>query len=141
VKNFPAFLWNLEVHFSLHRNLPLGPILSQIIHILPTSFFNFSVTRGILQSVSVSPMRFFFFISDFPTEIFYTFPVYGTWFAQLIILDCMILITLSKELQWGRSLFCNCKLALFLLKSIYSQNYCFQINLAFFRCVIFHGYT
>lgn len=37
------FLWHAEVYLSHYKNLPLGPILSQIIHILPTRFFFSSV--------------------------------------------------------------------------------------------------
>jgi hypothetical protein len=93
-----SIVWNLKVHYRVHKSPPLTPILSQInpmhsiLSYLPKIHFN------IVHPRLAFPSGLFPFA--FPTNILYAFrfsPIRATYPTYLILLGLIILIIFGEE--------------------------------------------
>jgi hypothetical protein len=106
-QGFPSILWNLGVHYHIHKSSPLVPILSQTnpVHsISPRSILILSthLHLGLPSPNSLLP-------SSFPTNNLYAFlfsPIHATCLAHLI-LNFTIVFILGKEYKLQSSSLCS----------------------------------
>jgi hypothetical protein len=101
-QELPNILWNLKVHYRVHKSPPLVPILSQInsAHtIRPISLRSILILSTNLRLGLPSGL----FPSGFPTNVLYAFlfsPICATCAAHLILLDLIFLINyVSRGVQ------------------------------------------
>jgi hypothetical protein len=89
-QKFPHLLWNPKVHYLVHKNPPLIPVVRHInsVHTLPTLYLFKIYSNIILHLRLYHPSSRF--LSGFPTRILYGFiisPVRITCPVHLILLD------------------------------------------------------
>jgi hypothetical protein len=90
-QEFSNTLWDLEVHYHVHKSLPRVPILRQINPVYSTSSYLSKLHFNIILP------------TDFSTEILYAClfsPMRATWPANLNLLDFIILIILGEETSY-----------------------------------------
>jgi hypothetical protein len=93
VNKFPSFLWNQKIYYRVHNNPSLGPILGQLNQIYSFCIPNFCQIRFNLSSHLRT--RSGLFPSGSLPKIVYVFlisPMHSTCFANLILLDFIIII-------------------------------------------------
>jgi hypothetical protein len=98
IQEFPNILGNPKIHYHVHKNPPLVPILRQInpVHITPTYFSEIHFNIILPPASRLSKM----FFSGFPIKTLYLFLFYimhATCSVHLILLDLIILIIFKKN--------------------------------------------
>jgi hypothetical protein len=110
---FHSILWNLRVHYGLHKSPPFVPVLIQIntVHTTPIYFSHMH-----FNTILPPTFRFCWWShpSSLRTKILYVFifsPMRATWLTHFF-LD-LILIIFGKEYKLWSSSFCNFSILLF----------------------------
>jgi hypothetical protein len=68
VKKYPAFLWNLKVHYHVHTSLPLDPILSQLNPVRPIDPYLPKVHLNVILLPTPRSLKHFITIKNFYGE-------------------------------------------------------------------------
>jgi len=108
-QEIPRILWNLKVHYCIHKCPPPVPILSQLdpVHTpYPTPWRSILILSSHLRLGLSSSL----FPSGFPTKTFYTphiSPIRATCPARLILLDLITRTILSEQYRSLSSSACS----------------------------------
>ena len=108
-QEFTHILWNLKVHYHVHKCLPPVPILNHLdpVH-TPTSHYLKIHFRIFLPSMPGFPK--WLFPSAFPTKTLYTpllSPLHTTCLTNLILLNFITWTILGEEYSSLSSLLCS----------------------------------
>jgi hypothetical protein len=93
-QEFPNILWNMKVHYHVHKSPPLVSILSQINPVHTTSFYHSEIHFNVIHA-PMPILHSSLFPSGFPAKSLYAFLLYSihaTCPAHLMFLG---LITLN----------------------------------------------
>ena len=107
IQEIPSILWNLKVHFQIHKSPPPIPILSQFNPVYaPSHFFKFHFSV-ILQSTLPTSMWSPFLRSLHLNPVCTYYISYtATCPAHLILLEYITRISGEEYMSWSSSLCC-----------------------------------
>jgi len=96
VKKYPAFLWNLKVHYRAHKSPPLDPILSQVNPVLPTDPYLPKVHLNVIIPPTPRSSQWSLTFGP-PNQNTSPPPTRATCSAHFILLDLITLTILGEE--------------------------------------------